>query len=244
MSEPAPATNTSVFVLCPMAIEHRAVSHAVRELYRSDVCVRQTGIGKAAVVAAVRHIAMNGRTAAAPSESGSQRTKDATARLVILAGACGGLREVGDVPRIGRVIDEHGHAWSTGDDGDGAVTLIGVDRVVSSPGDKQRLADSTGAAIVDMESHAFIAACEQAGLRWAIVRGVSDTPDETLPGEVLNWIDAAGNTRNGRAAWDLFRKPRLISHIVPVIRRSNRVLPQVGRRVVELIGQEGRGIRD
>lgn len=203
-----------------MAIEHRAVSRAVREARRSDVRVVQTGIGKDAVVAAVARVA---------ADSGGAR--------VILAGACGGLKEVGDVPRIGRVIDEHGHTWSTGDDGDGAVTLIGVDRVVSSPGDKQRLAESTGASIVDMESHGFIAACERAGLRWAIVRGVSDTPEETLPGEVLNWIDAAGNTRSGRAAWDLLRKPRLIGHIVPVIRRSNRVLPQVGRRVVEMVAR-------
>jgi nucleoside phosphorylase len=152
--------------------------------------------------------------------------------LVILAGACGALTHVEDVPRIGRVIDEHGHAWETGETG---VTLIGVDRVVSTPADKRALAESTAASIVDMESHGFIAACERRGFAWAVVRGVSDTPEETLPEEVLRWVTPRGDTRVGAAVLDMVKRPRLVGHIVPVMRRSHRVLPRVGERVVEMV---------
>lgn len=120
------------------------------------------------------------------------------------------------------------------------VTLIGVDEIIATPADKSRLAERTGAAIVDMESHAFIEACERLAresgvdVHWSIVRGVSDTPDETLPAEVLNWIDGDGNTRTLRAVRDLALRPRLVPHMVDVLRRSQRVLPLVGERVVEV----------
>lgn len=191
-----------------------------------DVRVLQTGVGRDAVVEATRS------EARAISET-------AGAATLILAGVCGGLRPCPDVPRIARVIDERGREWRTqAPDG---VTLIGVDRVISSPRDKRELAERTGAAIVDMESHAFIAECERLGARWHVIRGVSDTPEETLPGEVLGWIDAAGNTRYGRAAGDLIRRPRLIRPIASVLRRSARVLPLVGEEVARVVMEVQRG---
>jgi len=86
-----------------------------------------------------------------------------------------------------------------------------------------------------MESHAFAAACERFGLRYAIVRGVSDTPDETLPAEALGWIRPDGSTRTARAVIDLLRHPKLIPHMVAVMRRCGRVLPKVGQRVRQLV---------
>jgi len=208
-----------VVVLCPMRIEYRAVSRAIRAAgiggEFEGVSVVQTGVGKEAVVRAVR-----------------EQCAGRTDIRLILAGACGGLQSVGDVPRIARIIDEHGGKWNAGDDG---VTLIGVDRIVSSPHDKRQLASGTGAAIVDMESHGFAAECVRLGTRWSVVRGVSDTPEETLPGEVLGWITPGGDTRGARAAADMLRRPRLIGHVVPVLRRSRRVLRLVGERVVEVI---------
>ncbi len=209
-----------------MAIEFDAVRRAFQRAglhpdRDPTLTLRRSGIGKHAIVAAIEALA---RDAAPPLPS-----------LVILAGACGALRPVDDVPAIARVIDEHGHEWSSGL---GMVasgrTLVAVDRVVSTPTDKRTLADQTGACIVDMESHAFAAACERLGLPWAVVRGVSDTPDETLPSEVLNWIAPDGRTRAGRAVLDMARKPWLIPHIAAVLKRSRRVLPQVGQRVVEI----------
>lgn len=203
-----------------MATEHRAVARAIRRAGVSDIKTIQTGVGKQAVIRAVERLA-----ALSPAEQ---------PRMIVLAGACGALRAVEDVPRIARVVDEHGDEWPVTSSAGGA-TLIAVDRVVATPRDKRELADRTGADIVDMESHGFITACRQHGFAWHIIRGVSDTPDETLPDEVLGWIDGAGNSRIGQAMRDMALKPSLVPHIVRVMRRANRVLPLVGHEAARFI---------
>ena len=205
---------SGVVVFCPMRIERLHVERVLRGAGMAGVRVVQTGIGKDAVVRAA--------------------TRE-QATLFVLAGACGGLAGGEDVPGIARVVDEHGQSWTPWGADSRGVILAAVDRIVSMPGDKRALAASTGAAIVDMESHAFAAECERRGIAWTVVRGVSDTPEETLPGEVMGWITPEGETRTGRAVLDMLRRPRLIGHIVGVVRRSNRVLPLVGKRVVEVV---------
>jgi nicotinate (nicotinamide) nucleotide adenylyltransferase len=229
-----PSPTGRAVVLCPLAIERAAVQ---RVLVSMDPSVRpvviQTGVGKDAIVRAVQRLG-----AFAPPGRPS---------IVVLAGCCGALAQVDDVPAIVGVVDEHRHSWGSGGplcaplavgfDARG-VTLIAVDRIVSTPADKHALHNATGAAIVDMESHAFAAACERHGLRYAIVRGVSDTPDETLPHETLRWIRPDGSTRTARAVVDLLKRPRLIPHMVSFMRRCARVLPKVGERVRELLAAD------
>ncbi len=206
--------SAGVVVFCPMRIERSHVEKELRSSGLHDVRVVQTGIGKDAVLSAAKR------------ENGS---------LFVLAGACGGLNHGADVPGIATIVDEHGHSWTPWHADPRGVTLAAVDRIISTPADKRALAATTGAAIVDMESHAFAAACEERGIAWTVVRGVSDTPEETLPGEVMGWITPEGDTRAGRAVLDMVRRPSLIGHIVGVVRRSNRVLPLVGKRVVEVV---------
>lgn len=229
--------NGRAAVLCPMAIERAAVARA---LARMDPNVRptviQTGVGKDAVVRAVDRLA-----ALHP---------DQRPGLVVLAGCCGALAHVDDVPPIARIIDEHAHAWGAGGplcaplavgfDPRG-VTLIAVDRIISTPAHKHALHTSTGASIVDMEAHAFAEACERHGLRYSVVRGVSDTPDETLPEETLHWIRPDGSARTLHAIVDLLKRPRLIPHMLSFMRRCNRVLPEVGRRVRDLLDHDPPG---
>lgn len=200
-----------------MRIEFAAVRRALDRRGLRHIPVFQTGIGKDAILACLgRHL---------------QNT-----RAIILAGACGALAHVDDVPPIERIIDEHGNQWPCTQHFPGTpVTLIAMDRIVSTPEDKASLAASTGAAIVDMESHAFAAECQRRGLTWHVVRGVSDTPDETLPHEVLAWVTPEGNTRAGRAVLDMARRPSLVPHIATVLRRSSRVLPKVGAAVADTI---------
>lgn len=213
-----------------MAIEHAQVLRKVRGTACSQSRVIQTGIGKHAIIAAAARVL--GQRAV---DHGSGEQFRGESVHLILAGACGGLTPVDDVPAIARVIDEHGHSWIPANADPSGVTLIGVDTIIATPADKAVLAARTGAAIVDMESHAFAAWCEERGVRWSVVRGVSDTPEETLPHEVLDWISPSGDTRQMRAARDLLLKPWLIPHVLDVLRRSRRVLPKVGRRVVEVL---------
>lgn len=215
-------------ILCPMEVEERAVRRALRAVlcdsphYAPCTSILRTGIGKDRITACVRELHASPTPPAA----------------FILAGVCGGLTPTSHLPPIARVIDEHGHAWDRGigftPSSPSGVTLIGVDRIVGSPADKAALARATGAAIVDMESHAFAALCETLGVPWSVVRGVSDTPQESLPPEVLGWLAPDGSTRTGRAVADMARKPSLIPHMVRVLRRSSAVLPLVGARAVEI----------
>ena len=209
-----PSNTNQVIVFCPMRIERDHVRRALQREGHGAIRLVQTGIGQDAVLRAL--------DAESPA-------------LAILAGACGGLVMGDDVPPIARVVDEHGRTWTPWGADVRGVTLAAVDRIVSTPAAKLALAAHTGATIVDMESHAFAAACEHRSIAWTVVRGVSDTPEETLPGEVMGWITPQGDTRAGRAALDMLRRPSLIGHIVGVLRRSNRVLPLVGRRVVEVV---------
>lgn len=207
-----------------MRIELEHVRRAVQASRLTGVRCVQTGIGRQAVLQAAARVLDE-----------TVDTTDAAPPLLILAGACGGLTAVADVPPIARIVDEHGRSWTPANAEPAGITLVAVDRIVSTPADKAILAKNTGASIVDMESHAFAEFCQSRGVPWAVVRGVSDTPEETLPHEVLEWIAPDGNTRSLRAARDLLLKPRLVPHIVSVVRRSNRVLPQVGRAVVGLV---------
>lgn len=214
------AAHGDAVVLCPMEVERAAVARALSRAGMTGVEVIRTGIGKQAILRAVETLA-----ARSPRPD-----------VVLLAGACGGLTACDGVPSIARIVDESGRCWARfiGADPVG-VTLVAVDRVVSTPAEKQALARRSGAAIVDMESHAFAERCEAVGLTWGVVRGVSDTPDETLPGEVLRWITPDGKTRAFRAAADMIRRPGLIGPVVRVLRRARRVLPAVGQRVVATI---------
>ncbi|MBL8991177.1 MAG: hypothetical protein JNJ48_06310 [Phycisphaerae bacterium] len=207
-------------VLCPMEVERAAVARALSRAGMGQVEVIRTGIGRGAVLAALDTVA---RRSPRPD-------------LVLLAGACGGLTACDEVPPIARIVDEHGRSWRrfVGADPVG-VTLVAVDRIVSTPAEKAALARATQAAIVDMESHAFAERCEALGLTWGVVRGVSDTPHETLPGEVMRWIAPDGRTLALRAAGDMLRRPSLIPPMVRVLRRARRVLPAVGQRVVATI---------
>ena len=206
-------------VLCPMSVEVRTITRSVLNAGPvGHVHFERTGVGKGAVVRALE-----------------KAVGDLRPAVAILAGACGGLRETEDVPNISRVIDEHGGSWTPTNAAPGGVTLIGVDRIISTPKQKHDLAERTGASIVDMEAHAFAEACERLGIAWAVVRGVSDTPDETLPGEVLGWIRPDGGTRAMRAVVDMVRKPLLVRNVLGFVRRMNRVLPAVGDEVVRVV---------
>jgi len=103
--------------------------------------------------------------------------------------------------------------------------VLGVDRPVLSAHEKRRLAEEhPSAMLVDMESHAFASACEIRGLRWLILRSVSDGPQDELPAQAPSWVDAAGRTRPMRVAFDLVRHPREVPHTIRLAHAARRAL--------------------
>ncbi len=59
--------------------------------------------------------------------------------------------------------------------------VVSCECVVGTPDDKARLFAETGAAAVDMESYAVGQVCENAGIRFFVVRAISDTAADKLP---------------------------------------------------------------
>lgn len=102
--------------------------------------------------------------------------------------------------------------------------VVEVGSIVTTPAEKGRLAAATRAQLVDMESHAFASCAEAAGLRWAIVRGVSDGADETLPAELADFVDARGETRATRVLAAILRRPSLVPALMRIGRTSRLAL--------------------
>ena len=55
-----------------------------------------------------------------------------------------------------------------------------------------------GAAVVDLESAAFVEAADEAGVPWLVLRAVADTADESLPAWLDRCRDANGAIRRAR----------------------------------------------
>ncbi|MEY3141719.1 MAG: nicotinate-nucleotide adenylyltransferase [Planctomycetota bacterium] len=96
--------------------------------------------------------------------------------------------------------------------------------VATTPDAKARLAAATRAQLVDMESHAFASCAEAAGLRWGIMRGVSDGADEWLPPELARLVDASGETRVLRVLAAIARRPSLVPALMRIGRTSRLAL--------------------
>ncbi|MBX3359635.1 MAG: hypothetical protein KF745_14545 [Phycisphaeraceae bacterium] len=206
----------SVVVLCPLEIERKVVRESLERAGLARVAVERTGPGAGAVESAVRAL-------------GTGRA------FVILAGLCGGLGPVDDVPVIDRVVDERGGTWGVPGAGGRGVALVGVDAPVCTVEAKRRLGEATGAGVVDMESHGLARAC--GGIEsWAVIRGVSDRYDEPVPAQVMRWVGRDGRTRTGRVVGDMIRSPSIVPAVLRMGRRSPRVLRVVGERVVESVG--------
>jgi hopanoid-associated phosphorylase len=72
-------------------------------------------------------------------------------------------------------------------------SIAGSDRLVASPAAKRALREATGAALVDMESHAVAAAARARRLPFMAVRAVADPAHRALP-----WCATAALTADGR----------------------------------------------
>lgn len=159
--------------------------------------------------------------------------------LVILAGVAGGLRECDSLaPPIDCIVDRRGGRWTPNvldPECSQGVTLVGVEAPVVDPVAKRQLADETGAALVDCESHAFAAMLENRDVPWAVVRGVSDGPDDELPPDIDRWVDDRGRTRGLVLARRLALAPGLIPRMRALGARSRTALEEAGERITRIL---------
>ncbi len=121
---------------------------------------------------------------------------------------------------------------------DGRVTLLGSDAVIRSPRAKAALGERTGADLVDTESHHFAPACEAAGLRWAIVRAVSDGPGDTLTRGVETWVDSQGRTKPNAVALACLTRPWIIPSLMRLRASTAAALDAMASRLVAVLDAE------
>ncbi|MEL6364268.1 MAG: nucleoside phosphorylase [Pseudomonadota bacterium] len=74
-------------------------------------------------------------------------------------------------------------------------SLAGVDAVVTTADEKSALAARTGAAAVDMESHAVARVAAATGTPFAAIRAVADPADRALPPSTADAIASDGSVR-------------------------------------------------
>jgi len=169
------------------------------------------------------------------------------APLVISAGVCGGLdaRLVpGDLVVPARVLAPDGetltvpaaaHARVLVAAGPAATgTLVTTRALVGTPAAKAALRSATGAAAVDMESAAILAAARADGLEAVVIRAVSDGAGAAVPAELAALLDLEGRLRGGRALLLALTRPQTLPRALELRRGSRRALAAVARVLAAL----------
>ena len=165
--------------------------------------------------------------------------------LLIGAGVAGGLTPdlgVGDLVVGHRVLDENGETpWPNGvlvvtaaaKPGAQQGTLLTLDRPLVSAAEKEEWASRVGPppATVDMESAAWARAADAAGVPFLIVRIVSDTAEDELPGYLSKCMDSEGGIRRSAVALAALRHPRSI----PQLRRMRSTVADCADRVASFV---------
>ena len=131
-----------------------------------------------------------------------------------------------------------------------AALAVTVAAPVCSADAKRRLADRTGADLVDCETLPVATEADRAGRAWLAVRAVSDGPDRALPEAVARWVDESGRSRPARVLADAARRPALLADAARLARSSRRarrsletLLAQVLEDLLEREAAEGPTIR-
>jgi hypothetical protein len=164
---------------------------------------------------------------------------------VIVLGLCGALRrlETGDVAIYARVADDVRtsvldrplvDALSAALPGAFVVNACTADLVVTRVAARAVLARRFGADVVDMEGTHLVAALGASGVRYAIVRVVSDDASRDLP-PIEGAIDTEGRLRPLRIALAFARAPRAAFAFVPGVRRALATLTETARAIDGLV---------
>ena len=125
-------------------------------------------------------------------------------------------------------------------------TILSVGHPVCTPAEKVRLQAETGGDVVDMESADWLACALRHSVQGWVVRVVSDAAGETLPPEMMDFVDSHGETSLRGIVKTLLMRPGLIPAIFSLVRgmvRAHKSLRDLGRLVSQQVesgyGPEG-----
>ena len=141
--------------------------------------------------------------------------------VIYSAGFAGALvpeMKVGAIVQPRRVVNAGDGSRIDLSCGEGVLVSFGT---VANPEQKARLRDSFGAVAVDMEAAAVARAAEARGVRFAVVKVISDEFDFDLP-STERFVDGNGKFLEMRFAWFAAVRPWLWPRVARLARNSNR----------------------
>jgi len=92
------------------------------------------------------------------------------------------------------------------------------DHLVATAAGKRRVFEQTGAAAVDMESAIVRQRAAAVGAAVLSIRAINDAADESLPPDLVDWIDPMGRVRPASVASGVARRPWEIGRMVRLAR--------------------------
>lgn len=217
------ATRSSGIILCPLRYEYKQLlATGIGRDYRIECC----GPGGENIQ---QWFAQNEQRAA----------QAAWVMLVGLAGAIDPAISPGSAHAVAVVIDQHDDCRRESalrlPDASTSIAITSSDVLIRTEEDRATLAYATGAHLVDQESAYFAACADRIGVRWGIVRGVSDGIESRLPRKLDRWVDGTGRTRLGRVFLGLLLRPGDLPRMLSLGRTSRRAMREAAAVVSRLI---------
>lgn len=105
--------------------------------------------------------------------------------------------------------------------------IAGVDQPVTSPADKARLHQKTGAVAADMESHGVAAVARDAGIAFLALRVVADPATRAIPEAALAGLGPDGRRRPMRVLMGLVMRPGQLGACLGLARDSTVAMAQL-----------------
>jgi adenosylhomocysteine nucleosidase len=134
------------------------------------------------------------------------------------AGALDPALRIGEIVQPQRVVNADDGSRVQFDRGEGVLVSFGS---VASPEQKSKLRDSFGARLVDMEAAAVASAAEARGVRFAVVKAISDEFDFHFP-SMERFVDSSGQFLTLRFAAFVAVRPWLWFQLARLARNSGK----------------------
>ena len=165
---------------------------------------------------------------------GPRTARLAPPSLVVSAGVCGALSPdlvEGDLVVPETVLGTGGTRYATAGVAGlaRAGTLLTVAEVVTTPAAKARLWVATAALACDMESAPILEWARARGVPAAVIRGVSDTADRGVPGDLAAVVEPDGRVRTARAVRAVIARPRALADAMTLRSGTNAALKAVAK---------------
>ena len=146
-------------------------------------------------------------------------------------GLCGALDpdlRAGDLVVPDRIV-ANGDTWDVTPLPDGGTarnveTGLGSEDVIGNPDQKSSLFASSGAAIVDMESHRLAAVAAEMNLPFYVLRAVSDEAGQAIPVSALSAVNDQGGTRPLSVILGLMGRPGDLPALMGLKKGTDRAM--------------------